>query len=102
MPLIILESVFDPPITDDEFDALADRLNPCLDARHARWVTSYLALDRRRRICVFEARDAEGVREAYRLAGVKFERAWPAEQILDDDDDEGDAPEGDGGGASGA
>ena len=45
-------------------------------------------LDRKRRICVFEARDAESVREAYRLQGVKFERAWPAEQILDDDDEE--------------
>jgi hypothetical protein len=88
MPLIILESVWDKAITEEEFDAAADKLIPCLEERHARWVTSYMSLDRKRRICVFEARDAESVREAYRLQGVKFERAWPAEQILDDEEED--------------
>jgi hypothetical protein len=85
MPLIILESEFDPPISDDEFDALAEKVAPCLEERHATWVTSYMAMDRRRRICVFEARDAEAVRQAYRLSGVSFTRAWTAEQIGDGD-----------------
>jgi hypothetical protein len=85
MPLIMLESVFDPPISEAEFDAAAAKVAPCLDERQARWVTSYMSLDRRRRICVFEARDAEAVREAYRMVGVKFERAWAAEQITDED-----------------
>jgi hypothetical protein len=88
MPLIIVEYAFDPPITDEAWDALADRVSPCLDERHAKWVTSYLSLDRRRRICVFEAADAEAVRQAYRMSSVRFERAWTAEQILDDDDGE--------------
>jgi hypothetical protein len=47
-----------------------------------------MATDRRRRVCVFEARDAESVRQAYRLSGVKFDRVWAAEQILDDEEDE--------------
>jgi len=85
MPLIILESVYDPPITQEEFDALAEKVSPCLDERHATWVTSYFAVDRKRRICVFEARDAEAVRQAYRMSGVKFERAWVAEQVTDDE-----------------
>ncbi len=84
MPLIIVEYTFDPPITDEAWDELADRVGPCLDARHATWVTSYLSLDRSRRICVFEAKDAEAVRQAYRLSNVKFERVWTAEQIQDD------------------
>jgi hypothetical protein len=84
MPLIILESEFDPPITDAEFDALAETVAPCLEERHATWVTSYMATDRRRRICVFDARDAEAVRQAYRMSGVKFARVWTAEQILDE------------------
>jgi hypothetical protein len=87
MPLIILKSVFEKPISEEEFDSLADRVTPCLEERHARWVTSYMALDRKRRICVFEAVDAEAVREAYRMSGVKFERAWTAEQIVDDEED---------------
>jgi hypothetical protein len=85
MPLIILESVFDPPITQEEFDAQAEKVAPCLDERHATWITSYFAVDRKRRICVFEARDAEAVRQAYRMSGVKFERAWVAEQVTDDE-----------------
>jgi uncharacterized protein DUF4242 len=86
MPLIMLESVFDPPISESDFDAQAMKVAPCLDERHARWVTSYMSLDRRRRICVFEALDAEAVREAYRMSGVKFERAWVAEQITGEED----------------
>lgn len=85
MPLIMVEYTFDPPITDEVWDAGADRLAPCLDQRHAKWVTSFLALDRRRRICVFEAKDAEAVRQAYRSASVPFERVWTAEQIGDDE-----------------
>ena len=85
MSLIIVESSFDPPISDEEFDANAEKVAPCLDERHATWVTSYMATDKKRRICVFEAKDAESVRQAYRLAGVKFDRAWTAEQVLDDE-----------------
>ncbi len=86
MPLIIVETVFDPPISEEEFDASAERVSPCLDERHATWVTSYMALDRRRRVCVFDAPDAEAVRQAYRMSGVKFERVWAAEQIKDEEE----------------
>ena len=88
MSLIIIESSWDEPISDEEFDTLAERVTPCLDERQATWVTSYMATDRRRRVCVFEARDAESVRQAYRLSGVKFDRVWAAEQIRDDDGDD--------------
>jgi hypothetical protein len=95
MPLIILEATFDPPVTEDQMDAIADRVSPCLDERHARWITSYMATDRRRRVCVFEAVDAEAVRQAYRMAGLKFDRVWTAEQIIDDSEEpdaEGQGP----------
>jgi hypothetical protein len=85
MATVIVETVFDPPITQEEFDALAERTSPCLAERHATWVTSYFAVDRRRRICVFEAGDAEAVRQAFRLSGVKFERIWAADHIRDDE-----------------
>ena len=90
MTLIILESSWEEPISDEEFDKLAAQVTPCLDERQATWLTSYMATDRRRRICVFHARDAESVRQAYRLSGVKFDRVWAAEQIEDDEDYEED------------
>ena len=85
MPHVIVEYAFDPPITEEEFDHMAEQLDPCLEGRDVRWVQSFLSLDRRRRICVFEAPDAEAVREAYRSARIGFERAWAAEAITGDD-----------------
>ena len=85
MPHIVLEYAFDPPMTEEVFDKVAARLEPCLDAQGVRWVQSFLALDRRRRICIFEAADAEAVRAAYRTAEVSFVRAWSAEAITEDD-----------------
>lgn len=85
---MIVETVFDPPITDEEFDAMATQLEPCLEGRGVRWLRSYMSVDRRRRVCVFEAPDADAVRSSYRSAGVKFERVWAADEILDDDEDD--------------
>jgi hypothetical protein len=90
MPHIIVEYVFDPPMTEEEFDAMAERLDPCLDARSVRWVQSFVARDRTRRICIFEAPDAASVRAAYGSAGVGFARAWAADVIDGDDGDDSD------------
>ena len=85
MPHIIVEYAFDPPMTEEQFDAMAEQLDPCLQARGVEWKQSFVAQDRRRRICIFEAADAESVRAAYRSAGVGFERAWAADAITEDD-----------------
>jgi hypothetical protein len=50
-------------------------------------------MDRRRRICVFEAPDADSVRVSYRSAGVSFERVWAAEEINDDEEEDLDEEE---------
>jgi hypothetical protein len=86
MPHMIVETVYDPPATEEQLDAKASRLEPCLSGHGVRWVRSYMSLDRKRRVCVFEAPDADAVRASYRSAGVQFERVWPAEEILDDED----------------
>jgi predicted RNA-binding protein with PIN domain len=86
MPFVIVETAFDPPITQDEFDEMAAKTSKCLEEREAHWLTSYFSVDRRRRICVFDAKDAESVRQAYRTSGAQFERVWTADQILADDD----------------
>jgi hypothetical protein len=85
MPFMIVETVFDPPATEADMDAIAAKLEPCLEGHDVRWVRSYMSLDRRRRVCVFEAADADSVRVSYRSAGVQFERVWPAEAIEDDE-----------------
>jgi hypothetical protein len=83
MPHIIVEYVFDPPMTEEGFDAMGKALAPCLQERNVTWKGSYIAQDRRRRVCIYEAVDAESVRAAYRTAGVGFERAWSADAITE-------------------
>jgi hypothetical protein len=79
MTHLVVEQVFDPPLTDEEHNRAANRLDPCLEAHGARWMRSYLSLDRRRMVCEFEATDAEAVRASYRSANISFERVWSAE-----------------------
>lgn len=83
MPHIIVEYLFDPPMTEEGFDAMSTALGPCLVQHNVTWKGSYIAQDRRRRVCIYEAVDAESVREAYRTAGVGFERAWSADRLAE-------------------
>ena len=85
MPHVIVEYKFDPPATEEELDRIPEMLGPCLEGRDVRFVESFVSLDRTRRICVFEATDADTVRGSYRSAKVSFERAWSAERLSDDD-----------------
>ena len=78
MTLLIVETTYDPPLTDAQRRATQDRLDPCMELRQVEWVSSYEAADRRRKICVFRAPDAEALREAFRGAGVSFDRVWVA------------------------
>jgi hypothetical protein len=76
---LIVEQTFESPLTDEEHSAVGRRLDGCLAQYGARWMRSYLSIDRKRMVCEFEAPDAEAVRISYRNAGVKFDRVWPTE-----------------------
>lgn len=80
MTLMIVESTYDPPLTDEARRRDQERLDPCLEMRGVEWVRSFEAADRRRKICLFRAPDAESLREALRGAGLAFDRVWIAEQ----------------------
>jgi hypothetical protein len=78
MPYFVAEIVWNPPKTPAEIDQEASKVDPCLDAHGVRWVESYIGANGDRRICLFEAPDAESVRSAFRSARATFERVWPA------------------------
>ena len=79
MVAMIVEQSFTDPVTPEELNASARKLDDCLAAHGARWVRSYVSHDKKRVVCEFEAADAEKVRESYRSAGVQFERVWTAD-----------------------
>lgn len=76
MARIIVERIFDPPLTEEEHMARSMRLSPCLEPSRIRWIRSYVSSDRCHGVCEFEAADAESVRIAHRTANVPFTRVW--------------------------
>ena len=78
MPIIIVEERFDPPVDVSQGNPVAGDLSPCLPLEGVTWVSSFIAADGTRCVCVYDAPDAESVRRAYRKAGAAFESVWPA------------------------
>ena len=76
MPIYVVERMFNPPLTLAEFTAAGEKLGPCIKERDVTHIATHLATDGSRSVCVFEAADAERVREANRVAGLPFERVW--------------------------
>jgi hypothetical protein len=79
MPHFIVEYAFDPPLSDAAFKGAFDALKPCLEVRNIRRLRSWLAEDKTRMLCEYEAGDTQTVRDAYRSAQVPFVRVWSAQ-----------------------
>jgi len=78
MPIFMVERVFAPAITEEQFMQAGEALVPCIQARDIKHVASHFAADGSRSICIYEAADAERIREANRTAGAPFEKVWLA------------------------
>lgn len=74
---VFVRRTFDPPLTDESFDALARDGAGCLDLHRVRWRQSLLSCDGRRLFCWFSAPDAESTRLALRQAGSRDAVPWP-------------------------
>ena len=79
MPTYVCERTFAQPLSTEAFGEGGKVLGPCLEARNVRWITSHLAADGMRSVCLFDAEDAEAVRDANRTAGIPFDRVWAAQ-----------------------
>jgi len=75
---IIVERKFESPATFERLQVAEDAIAWCLTLHNVRFLRSYLSLDGLSMLCVYEAPDAQAVREAQRRGGLPFERAWPA------------------------
>jgi hypothetical protein len=78
MAIYVVEHEYTEPLTDPKHSEEAKRAEPCLQQYGVSWVASYLATDRMKMICEFEADSAEHIRNALRSAEVKFARVWPS------------------------
>lgn len=78
MARIVVERIFPQPVDIEALRIAARDDDGCLARHDAQYLYGYLAPDRRRMICVFEAPDAESVRIANRQSGMPFECAYTA------------------------
>ena len=79
MATIILEQRFEgQPFDVERFNAAQRRNAPCLRVHGVRHTVSYVTRDGLRRICVFDAPDAEAVRRAARQLGLRYDGVWSA------------------------
>jgi hypothetical protein len=85
MARVLVEQVFTEPFSDERHASFAKGLDECLEVRNGMWRRSSLSKDKLRMVCEFEAPDAESVREAFRTAGVAFERVWSADVFAVED-----------------
>ncbi|NUO48798.1 MAG: DUF4242 domain-containing protein [Polyangiaceae bacterium] len=53
----------------------------CMRSHGVAWIESYIGTQVDRRICFFEAPDAESVRVALRSIRARFDRVWPAVRL---------------------
>ncbi len=81
MQHFIVERSFATPFSDQELDAVSERMAPCLDLYGVRWVRSHLSQDRLRMVCEYEAPDAERLRKVQHEADARFDRVWAGQLI---------------------
>jgi hypothetical protein len=79
--VIMVEEKFEPAIDLSKGSPVADKVSPCLPVYDVTWLSSYIASDGTRCVCVYEADSAEDVRRVYRTAGVPFENVWAASPL---------------------
>ena len=82
MEIVVVERRLSEPRAVSEFTQ-RERCNAaCFELHRVRPVRRYFSKDRTRLICIYEAPDAEAVRQANRTAGLPFDCVWTAEESL--------------------
>jgi hypothetical protein len=82
MSLVVAETLVDYPLTPEHPTATDLRILACMAERQVIWHYSLLSSDRTRMICIFDAPDAESVRESYKKGGGGFKHIWTGELIF--------------------
>jgi hypothetical protein len=82
---VIVERSFEEPVTLQEIQDIEDAGVACLDMRNVRFIQTFFSADRKRMICLYEAPDAESVRQAQREAGVPFNDVWSFRRVAPED-----------------
>lgn len=78
MALVVVEREFADPVDIYAYSAVRKDGAWCFERHRVRYLRTYFSTDCRRMICLYEAPDAESVRQVSRQLGIPFARAWTA------------------------
>jgi len=78
---VIGELSFDAPIAPRDLAELQSPDAWCLGSCRVRLVKVFLAHDRKRAVMLFQAPDAESVRQAFRRTQAHFDQIWPCAEL---------------------
>jgi len=78
---VLVERNFADGVALQQIQDIEDAGIGCLESRNVRFIRTFFSADRKRMICLYEAPDAESVRQAQREAGVPFEEAWTFQAV---------------------
>jgi hypothetical protein len=81
MSTVVVERSFPEPTAYEDLAARAARVAWCFEAYGVRLLGSYASGDGRRMVCVYDAPDAEAVRQVQRQAGAPYDRIWVATAV---------------------
>ena len=73
---VVVARRFEEPTTVEAMQAIEDAGAWCLEQRQVTFLRTFFSIDRRRMLCLYQAPDAESVRQAQREAGMPVERVW--------------------------
>jgi len=82
-PNVLVERHWDEPVVLDDIQAIEDAGAGCLSTHQVRFALTFFSRDRKRMICLYEAPDAEAVRNAQRQAGMPLDTVWAFLPVLD-------------------
>lgn len=75
---VIVEKTYVTPASVESVEEQVERTAWCRNLYGVRLIQSHLSVDGLRMICLYDAPDAEAVRNVYRKAELAFERAYDA------------------------
>ena len=79
--LVVVERSFETPVIFDDLQATDKNNIAQFRLRDVHFIRRYLSADRCRMVCLYQAPDADAVGDANRLAGMPFDRFWPAQVV---------------------
>jgi hypothetical protein len=76
VPNIVVTRSFGDPLSLEDIQSIEDTAAPCLQARRVKYSRSFVSIDRKRVLGLYQAPDAESVSLARREAAMPVDSAW--------------------------